>query len=170
MDDIVGGYFPDPPPRYRRIPCPLHGGHNRNFAYTDKFYKCYVCGAAGDIFKLVMEYFKIDFCASVTKLNHDFHLGLELDNPTAESTSAAREAAERLREAREARKREEDVALEAYHAALDRWVRLDRQLWASPPGTAEHDEAERHIAEAAYLLEEEEMRLARIRGADGPGH
>lgn len=167
MDEIVGGYFPDPPPRYRRIPCPLHGGTNRNFSYSDRFYKCFVCGASGDVIRLVQDYFKLSFADAVKKLNADFHVGLDLDGGAVSAESAARASAEaeRLRAEREARRREVEAAEAEYSAALSRWVRLDRQLWSFPPGSAEHDEAERQIAQAAYLLDEEEMRLARIRGA-----
>lgn len=169
MCEVVGGYFPDPPPRYRRIPCPLHGGTNRNFSFTDKYFKCFVCGESGDIISLTQKYFNLSFADAVKKLNHDFHVGLDMDGPTPENAARAREEAERLRAVREARARAEAAAEERYHAALSKWVRLDRNLWAYPPGSAEHDEAERKIAEASYLLDEEEMNLARIRGAYGAG-
>jgi len=163
MDDIVGGYFPDPPPRYKRIPCPLHGGHDRNFSYNTHYYKCFVCGASGDIFKLVMEYFKIDFREAVTKLNHDFHVGLELDSPTAEVAQAVREAAERAAALRAKRDADLAEAEEAYHAALDRFIELDKAIMHNPIESEVYASALIGIERAKYNLEVEEMRLARIK-------
>lgn len=68
--------------RHKRIPCPLHGGKNANFCYTDQVFHCWVCGAKGDLIGLVMQLFGISFKAAVMKLNTDFSLGLSARRPT----------------------------------------------------------------------------------------
>ena len=162
MQDIVGYYFPDPPPRFKRIPCPLHGGANFNFSFSDKFFKCFVCGASGDIISLVMQFFHLDFVKAVEKIDRDFHLGL---TDTAADAAAIDRAAERAKALREERERRRTEAEERYAAALDRWVALDRAMRDHEPGSPSYDTAERQKAIAEYFLDEEEMRLARTRGA-----
>ena len=167
MDDIVGGYFPNPPPRYRRIPCPLHGGKNYNFSYNNRFYKCYVCGASGDIISLVSKYFKLDFKSTIEKLNDDFGLGLDIDAPSVESVTAVREAASQQSAVREARERELNAAQYAYDMALDVFTAFDKIMREYPPNSDEYAKAAKHLAIASYNLEEEEARLARVKSKYG---
>lgn len=166
MENIVGGYFPNPPPRYNRIPCPLHGGEKFNFSYNKKYFKCFVCGATGDVISLVMQYFNLDFKQALQKLNADFNVGLDFDGVDAETYKRIQEETERQKAIREAREREAAAALDRYHAALDRWVSLDRAVRDGQPGEAAHDAAERNLATAAYLLDVEEINLARLGRVD----
>jgi hypothetical protein len=110
-----------------------------------------------------MEYFKIDFREAVTKLNHDFHVGLELDSPTAEVAQAVREAAERAAALRAKRDADLAEAEEAYHAALDRFIELDKAIMHNPIESEVYASALIGIERAKYNLEVEEMRLARIK-------
>lgn len=80
--------------RHHRIACPLHGGKDANFAYTDKVYHCWTCGAKGDVIRLVMELHGIGFGQALTRLNADFNLGLTNERPTAKSIAMARKKAE----------------------------------------------------------------------------
>lgn len=80
--------------RHRRIPCPLHGGKDANFAYTDKVYHCWTCGAKGDAISLVMAYFNLGFGQAVVKINSDFQLGLTSEKPTYRSQLEAKRRAE----------------------------------------------------------------------------
>ena len=167
MDDIVGGYFPNPPPRYKRIPCPLHGGKGYNFSYNRKFYKCFVCGQSGDVIKLVQTHFNLSFADAIKKINRDFNVGLPIDGDLdANTVRSLQREAERRRAEREAREREGAEAVARYNAALDRWVALDRALREGHPGDPAHDTAERDIAKANYLLDVEEINLARLRRTD----
>lgn len=68
--------------RHNRIPCPIHRGADANFAYTDKVYHCWTCGAKGDVITLVCELFGLKFSQAVMKLNSDFMLGLSVKKPT----------------------------------------------------------------------------------------
>jgi hypothetical protein len=46
-----------PPGKGKRWPCPIHGGENPNFAITPdgRHFKCWSCGASGDVFDYVAE-------------------------------------------------------------------------------------------------------------------
>lgn len=166
MDDIVGGYFPNPPPRYKRIPCPLHGGKDYNFSYNRKYYKCFVCGQSGDVIKFVQTNFNLSFADAIKKLNHDFNVGLPIDGSDVNTIRDLQLKAERQKAEREAVERERAEAVARYNAALDRWVALDRALREGHPGDPDHDTAERDIAKASYLLDMEEINLARLRSID----
>lgn len=167
MEDIVGGYFSDPPPRHKRIPCPLHGGKDYNFSFNNKFYKCFVCGESGDILSLVSKYFHLSFVDTVRKINNDFGLGLDIDSPSVESVTAVREAAARQAALREERGRELDEAQRAYDQALDVFTAFDKIMLTYPPNSDEYANAERQMAIARYNLDEEETRLARVRAKYG---
>jgi len=80
--------------RHRRIPCPIHGGKDSNFAYTDSVYHCWTCGAKGDVISFVMELHGIGFGQAITRLNADFNLGLTNERPTAKSIAMARKKAQ----------------------------------------------------------------------------
>ena len=69
--------------RYKRIPCPLHGGKGSNFSYNDNFYQCWACGKKGSVVGFVMEHFGLTFGQAVTKINLDFNLGISNQKPTA---------------------------------------------------------------------------------------
>lgn len=77
--------------RYGRIPCPLHNGKDKNFAYKDRHFKCYVCGKSGTVIDFVMELFGLDFVEAVKRLNADFHLGLSNERPSDDELNALRE-------------------------------------------------------------------------------
>ncbi len=77
---------------YGRIPCPLHNGHDKNFSYNEKFFKCFVCGAGGSVIDFVMKLFDIPFRQAILRINADFALGLTWDKPDPAVRSAVLEA------------------------------------------------------------------------------
>ncbi|MEO7084052.1 MAG: DNA primase [Gemmatimonadaceae bacterium] len=48
-----------------RGPCPFHHGKHANFSVNDHGYKCFVCGASGDVFTFVQKHVGVDFVESV---------------------------------------------------------------------------------------------------------
>ena len=170
IEDAVRYYFPDTTPKYRRIPCPIHRGKDRNLSYTDRVFKCFVCGASGDVISLIRQAFRLSFPDAVRKLNDDFRLGLDLDAPTVESAVAARAAAERARTERERRRLEIAEAEARYWRAFERWIRADKAIRELPWGNDEHDRAVRDITSLSYLLDMEEINLARVIHPDSGGH
>lgn len=138
MDDVVGAYAPDPPPRHRRIPCPFHNGKDFNLSFTDFGYRCFVCGASGDVIGFVK-----DICECATrsdamkKINADFNLHLPIDGNI--SIEQSKEISRRRAEA-ERKKREREAWEEKYNAALDEWVRLDKIIIETPWSSEENIE------------------------------
>jgi len=68
--------------RHKRIPCPLHGGKNSNFCYTDKVFHCWTCGEKGNVITLAMKIKGITFSQALTRMNLDFNLNLSTAKPT----------------------------------------------------------------------------------------
>lgn len=111
------GLVPDG--RARRIPCPIHHGENNNFSVKRDFYKCFVCGAGGDVIDLAMQLENCDFLTACNKLDEMFGLGLDKP-PTLTQyrrTNARQKEAKRLKAARE-------YSAEQYRllCAYNRWL------------------------------------------------
>lgn len=53
--------------------CPFHDGHSPSMSVNPQLgiYKCFACGAGGDVFKFVMEHEKLDFKAAVEWVAND---------------------------------------------------------------------------------------------------
>ena len=153
-------------PRGHRIPCPIHNGEKRNFAFWDDRFKCYVCGAHGTVIDFVMQLFNLAFMDALAKIDRDFRLGLnvggkldEEKQAEAERICAERRAEKRLRDAE--RKRLND----AYHDALDRWIEMDKVVQNEAPKLPWDELSDRYvhavkwIAAAADTVEETELRI-----------
>lgn len=156
-----------PTARGRRIPCPIHHGEKKNFAYKNNGFVCYVCNAHGDVISFVMQYFGLDFMDACRKIDADFRLGL---NVGGEIDQSKREEAERICAERKEKKRLRDAErkrlVDAYHTALDRWIELDRAISELAPQTPFDDfteqyaDALKHIDVASTALDEAECALS----------
>lgn len=62
-----------------RCRCPFHNEKTASFFVNDKkrIFKCFGCGAGGDIFDFVMMYFGCDFSTALQKICEDFGLAGE---------------------------------------------------------------------------------------------
>ena len=151
MDEAVRLYTPDPPPRYRRIPCPIHSGKDYNLSYTNTGYKCFVCGASGDVVSFVKDVLGLSTRVDAMKrINTDFRLHLPID------TNITFQESEELRKRREAvRKRQEEEAawLAGLEALWDEWCRLDRQRMWEPVGSPPWVEAVKNINRVSYEID-----------------
>lgn len=155
MRDAVTLYT-DSVPRFNRIPCPIHNGHDNNFSFTQKHYKCFVCGASGDVIKFVEELFGTDFKGALCKLNDDFNLGLPLDHKAtlAENLRLQKRYNERLEEHRK-QQAIRDAYDALYNSLWDDWCLYDRALRELPPDSDGYAYAARHIDEVAYRIDTE---------------
>ena len=132
--------------RHNRIPCPLHQGVRKNFAFKDRGFVCYVCGVHGDVITFTELYFGLDFMDACRKLDQDFNLGLNVGGTLdAEKQAEAERVSMMLRAKRERREAERKRVQEAYHAALDRWVELDMAIRNGKPRTPYDDFTERYV-------------------------
>ena len=56
--------------------CPFHDEKTPSLSVKDNKFKCFGCGAGGDIFDFVSMYFGLGLYNSIKKVNEDFGLGL----------------------------------------------------------------------------------------------
>lgn len=120
----------------------------------------------GDVITFVQRYFGLDFHGACEKINNDFRLGLPIGKQlNLLEYRAAEQAVKERRERIEKEKAERQALTDAYHAALDQYVILDRHRTEYAPermGGALNEfyvEAIKDISFAEYQLAEAEMRL-----------
>lgn len=76
MEDVVGLLLPTCRIRHHRIPCPVHGGKGSNMRiYKDSYY-CFVCHAAGDVIRFVMDLCSLSFMDACKYIDEQFCLGI----------------------------------------------------------------------------------------------
>ncbi len=73
----------------RRAICPYHADKHPSLHFSKKkgIFKCFVCGAKGDLFKLVMDERNCSFIEACDWLVNEFHVVLINDKPSAPSCS-----------------------------------------------------------------------------------
>ena len=123
MEEVVRFYLPGATIRHNRCPCPFHHGKDLNFSFTHNGYKCFVCGATGDVIGFVK-----DICECSTRLdamrriNSDLRLNLPVDGEINYQQSL--ELAKRRAEAE--KKAAEQTAWDAeYNHLIAEYARLD---------------------------------------------
>jgi len=67
--------------------CPFHAEKTPSLSIKNNYYKCFGCGASGDLFTFVMESFGIGFTEAIEKLCSDFSIG-----PVTAATNRAKRA------------------------------------------------------------------------------
>ena len=151
MDAVLDLYCPHLPRRNHRCPCPIHNGKDMNFSYTDNGYKCFVCGASGDVIAFVKEVCELSTRAdAMKKINADFSLRL----PIGDTLSAIQSANLALKRAEaEKKQKARDEWWARYHALLDEWVRLDIAKRTADPNSEEYAEAVKNIDRVSYELD-----------------
>lgn len=85
------------PDRHGRCACPFHNGKDRNMKLYQNGYKCFVCGASGDVIRLVQGVNGYAFKQAIEWLNSAFHLGLCIDRPMDKNQKFAAEIARKRR-------------------------------------------------------------------------
>lgn len=100
MADVLGAYWTKPnwAGRYK---CVFHNGVDYNMGINDEKCHCFVCGATGDVLDVVQTIFNITLEKAISKLDFDFHLGLN----THLTAKGRRELAKMKREAEEKKRR-----------------------------------------------------------------
>ena len=154
---------------HKRIPCPIHHGNDNNFSFKDDHFKCWVCGAQGDVISFVQQYFDLDFKDAIGKLNADFSLGLPMGSSLsgAEMDKLQKTAAQRLEEKRRT-DRMRKLLWSKYHAALDKWIALDmikrEEAPRTPLGkmTDAYVYACQHIDEALAAVDDAQIEMEKF--------
>lgn len=71
--------------------CPFHPEKTASLSIKNERYKCFGCGAYGDVLDFVMHYHNLTFPQALVKLDSDFHLGLIGKKPDLRSQRQAAE-------------------------------------------------------------------------------
>ena len=151
MDEALAMYSPSTPRRRHRCPCPIHNGKDYNFSYTEHGYKCFVCGASGDVIGFVKEVCELATRPDAMKrINEDFRLNLST-NGTLSAIQSANLALKR-KEAEEKRAAEQAWEDE-YHRLMDEWVRLDTIKRTADPSSEEYADAVKNIDFVSFQLD-----------------
>ena len=107
----------------QRIPCPLHGGKDKNFVVYEKSYYCHSHCGGGDVISFVQKMFGLSFVDALHKLNDDFSLNLYRKRSKEDARRAHYQQLAAF--ARREREREEKERLDkVYWSAIDEWERL----------------------------------------------
>ena len=151
MDEVVRFYVPGVTPRHNRIPCPFHNGKDYNLSYTPHGYRCFVCGASGDVVGFVKDACELATRSdSMKRINADFHLNLPI-NGTLSAIQSANLALKR-KEA-EAKRAAEQAWEDEYHRLLDEWIRLDKAKRTADPSSEEYADAVKNIDFISFQLD-----------------
>lgn len=142
--------------RHGRCACPVHTGVDRNCKLYDgdRGFHCFVCGASGDVIKLVEYVQNCSFLSAVEWLNSAFHLGLPLDRPMDKNAAeAARRAKERKQEEREQKQAIERMEFDLYCMAGQIINSLEADIERYRPKRA-YEPWDKRFVDAVRLLPE----------------
>lgn len=150
VEQVLRFYRPDLEIRHHRCACPIHIGEDFNFSMTDHGYKCFVCGASGDVIALVKEICELSTRAdAMKKINLDFNLRLPLGGEISATQSA--ELARKRKEAEDRRKAKEEWE-RGYRELLDEYCKLDRMKMNNEVGSPIWLYAIRNIDRVAHEM------------------
>lgn len=128
MEDLFTAYG-FVPNRGGFIRCPFHEEQTaslKSYAEGTRF-KCFGCGAQGDVIAFVMRLFSLSFPQALVRIDDDFHLGL-LTHSRAE-VSKRREQLSALLQRQDTRRHEQ----EEYWTLFERFAILDKFLSTNRP-------------------------------------
>jgi len=153
MEDVLEFYCPSTPRQHHRCPCPIHNGKDYNFSYMEKGYKCFSCGAKGDVITFVQTICEYERRSdAMRRINSDFRLDLPLGG---EVLSASQSASLALKRAEAKAKQEAEKAWEnEYHSLTDEWIRLDKVRRTADPSSDEYAEAVKNIDRIAFMIDD----------------
>lgn len=155
IEDALSVYCPDIQAKHHRCPCPIHNGKDLNFSFNEKFYKCFVCGASGDVISLVKEVCELSTRGeAMSKICDDFRLPVDFH---AVMTHENRVKVNKLREEAERKRREREAWEALYQDTLNEWIALDKIIMETPWDSEENIqkvcEAKEKRARAGYQLD-----------------
>jgi len=156
MEEVLKYYCPEKINRERRkrIPCPLHNGNDNNFSYSDRAFRCFVCGEGGDTIAFVQKYLGLaDRKAAIERMDADLNLNLSFKRVvSAEETDALKK---RRAEAEE-KARLKQEADDRYNELMDKFVWAEKTKRTAEPFSDEWCKAAKDYDYYAYLIGIEE--------------
>ena len=123
-----------------RCSCPIHNGKDNNFAYTDKVFHCWTCGAKGNVISFVMQMFNLNFRQALMKINIDFGLNLSLQ--ASRQSAETQQRADEIRKVRQAEYEKKMQKEREYDKLISEYVWCDmiiRELQPKKPADEIYD-------------------------------
>lgn len=151
VEEALSVYAPQYHPRNRRCPCPIHHGEDYNFSFTDHGFRCFVCGASGDVIDLVKAVCELATRGDAMKrINQDMRLNLPLvgEAATAQQSKEMRERKERA----ENRRQEIEAWNERYETLMDDWAEQDKIIHSETASPADKAAAHERMTIIDYKL------------------
>lgn len=93
---------------YEKCCCPFHKEKTPSLSLKENKFKCFGCGAGGDIYDFTMLYFNIGLYGAMKQLDRDFGLGLLDKELTPHQKRVIREEMRRRKSAQIIEKREKE--------------------------------------------------------------
>lgn len=155
IQDALNVYCPGTETKHGRCPCPIHNGKDYNFSFNERWFKCFVCGASGDVISLVKEVCELSTRGeAMQKICDDFRLPVNFHAPISKETS---EKVNRIREEAERKRKEKEEWESRYQNTLNEWIELDKVVlntpWDSDENIRKICEAKEKRARVGYQLD-----------------
>lgn len=107
--------------------CPFHTEKTASLSIKGQFYKCFGCGASGDVVTFVSRYFGITPHEAVCKLNNDFNINLPIgEKLTARQRYEADKRVAGIIADKKLHERKREALQAEYERAYDHWVATDK--------------------------------------------
>lgn len=154
LRDVVARYGLEPD-RHGYVKCPFHTEKTGSMKVWRDHYKCFGCGAHGDVISFVQSYEHTEFPEAMETLNRDFDLGLPFDDEKT-PLKVLRERQKRAQEAEKAREgqRLSELKLAQIARLSFAWAEYDAIIKAHPvPDNEKTATAYRMRAYIGYLLD-----------------
>lgn len=154
LRDVVARYGLEPD-RHGYIRCPFHTEKTGSMKVWRDHYKCFGCGAHGDVISFVQSYEHTEFPEAMETINRDFALGLPFDDEKT-PLKVLRERQKRAQEAEKAREgqRLSELKLAQIARLSFAWAEYDATIKAHPvPDNEKTATAYRMRDYIGYLLD-----------------
>lgn len=149
--DVLSVYCPSLTVRGRRCPCPIHNGKDNNFSFTDSGYKCFVCGASGDVISLVKDVCELSTRVDAMKqICKDFNLSIGFDTAVTHDVSLR---VKRAREAAAEKQAKREAWWAEYHRLMDTLVDYQKAIETGDQSSPQYAKAVRDISYIEYQLD-----------------
>ena len=132
--------------------CPFHSERTASFKIHNGKGHCFGCGWHGDAIDFVQQLLGVNQEEAVRTLIRDFGLPVSLeDDGTIRQRQERYQKAAALRAERERKRLEEQEEIDAYHAALDRFILMDKWKRDYAPKNPEEPLDPRYVEACKYL-------------------
>ena len=103
------------------ISCPFHTEKTASLHINHKFWKCFGCGAGGNVIQFVEKLFNLNFRDTVIKLDNEFGLGLTNQKVSKQIKDKAKELQRRRKQQEKERQAKERYIKELQDRYLTAW-------------------------------------------------